>query len=228
MMDSIPKPLQGSNSMDTIKQSRYRAILKEWQCCLNKKKGDKNAMVYVENTVDQTLPPLEFNYISQSIYSEGVPLPDPTALFGCCCAVCTERSSCCAFMAGHRFAYYKNGKLRVGFRTPIYECNSMCKCGEDCPSRVVQKGSQFPLCIFRTAVGRGWGVKTCCPIEKGKFVIEYVGELITFEEAERRGRQCDKEGTTYLFDLDFNDSAEFTIDAAKNGNVSHFLNHSVS
>ena len=77
-------------------------------------------------------------------------------------------------------------------------------------------------------MGRGWGVKTCSPIKKGTFVTEYVGELITFEEAERRGQQYDKEGTTYLFDLDFNDSAEFTIDAAHSGNVSHFLNHSVS
>ncbi len=234
-------PYQRSHSLSMVNNSlakicteeepsfeRYIIILREWQERLNKKKRQCDSLVYVENNIDRTVPPLEFNYISQSIYSVGVPVPDPTALFGCHCTQCTEKSSCCAFMAGQRFAYYKNGKLRVGFRTPIYECNSMCQCDDSCPNRVVQKGSEFPLCIFRTPDGRGWGVKTYSAIEKGKFVIEYVGELITVDEAERRGRQYDKEGTTYLFDLDYNDAAEFTIDAAKNGNVSHFLNHSVS
>ncbi len=104
----------------------------------------------------------------------------------------------------------------------------MCRCGPDCLNRVVQNGTQYSLCIFRTPDSRGWGVKTLNPIQRGKFVTEYVGELITSEEAERRGRQYDKDGTTYLFDLDFNDAADFTIDATQSGNVSHFLNHSVS
>ena len=67
------------------------------------------------------------------------------------------------------------------------------------------------------------------PIKANTFVTEYVGEVITSEEAERRGQQYDKKGMTYLFDLDFDDeNAAFTIDAAKFGNISHFFNHSVS
>ena len=66
-------------------------------------------------------------------------------------------------------------------------------------------------------------------IPKNKFVVEYVGEIITSEEAERRGKMYDSKQQTYLFDLDFYDEdATFTVDAYHYGNVSHFINHSVS
>lgn len=214
------------NSPVCTDRNVYHAVLLEWQVCLNRNLNT-DASIIVENTVDLTPPPLTFNYISENIYSKGVPRPDPMAVVGCSCTECSESSNCCPHMAGHKFAYYRNGKLKIGAKTPIYECNSMCSCDENCSNRVVQKGSQYSFCIFRTHNGRGWGAKTCCPIEKGRFVMEYVGEVITFEEAERRGKQYDKEGATYLFDLDY-DSIDFTIDATLNGNVSHFLNHSVS
>lgn len=51
-------------------------------------------------------------------------------------------------------------------------------------------------------------------------------QVITSEEAERRGQLYDNKGITYLFDLDY-ESDEFTVDAARYGNVSHFVNHSV-
>ena len=41
-------------------------------------------------------------------------------------------------------------------------------------------------------------------IKRGTFIVEYVGEVITNEEAERRGKVYDSVGMTYLFDLDFN------------------------
>ncbi|KAL5015146.1 hypothetical protein ScPMuIL_009416 [Solemya velum] len=57
--------------------------------------------------------------------------------------------------------------------------------------------------------------------------MEYVGEVITNEEAERRGMEYDATGRTYLFDLDYNDGdCPFTVDACNYGNVSHFVNHS--
>ena len=54
-------------------------------------------------------------------------------------------------------------------------------------------------------------------------------QVITSEEAETRGQIYDAEGMTYLFDLDFNDGDNpYTVDARNYGNVSHFVNHSVS
>lgn len=63
-------------------------------------------------------------------------------------------------------------------------------------------------------------------IEANRFVIEYVGEILTHEEAENRGT----DDSTYLFDLDFYYPADtncaFTIDAGQRGNAARFINHS--
>uniref|UniRef100_A0A8C2M7T2 Histone-lysine N-methyltransferase n=1 Tax=Cricetulus griseus TaxID=10029 RepID=A0A8C2M7T2_CRIGR len=59
-----------------------------------------------------------------------------------------------------------------------------------------------------------------------EYLCDYkVVKVITSEEAERRGQLYDNQGITYLFDLDY-ESDEFTVDAARYGNVSHFVNHS--
>ena len=65
-------------------------------------------------------------------------------------------------------------------------------------------------------------------IKKDSYVCEYVGEVITNEEAEERGKVYDVEGYTYLFDLDYNDGENhpYTIGVAAYGNISHFINHS--
>jgi hypothetical protein len=49
------------------------------------------------------------------------------------------------------------------------------------------------LCIYRTDNGCGWGVKTLDPIKSGQFAVEYVGEVITNEEAEERGKKYGEE-----------------------------------
>lgn len=51
------------------------------------------------------------------------------------------------------------------------------------------------LQVFRT-VGKGWGVRALRDIPRGTFVCEYIGEIITDSEADRR------EDDSYLFDLD--------------------------
>ena len=48
------------------------------------------------------------------------------------------------------------------------------------------------MCIYRTDNGCGWGVKALENIKKGSFVVEYVGEVITSEEAEERGEKYGK------------------------------------
>ncbi|XP_050006503.1 histone-lysine N-methyltransferase SUV39H2 isoform X6 [Alexandromys fortis] len=59
-----------------------------------------------------------------------------------------------------------------------------------------------------------------------EYLCDYkVVKVITSEEAEKRGQLYDNQGITYLFDLDY-ESDEFTVDAARYGNVSHFVNHS--
>lgn len=235
---SLFSPTMTRRPIESAAVLLYRESLLNWQHQLNKQRDGTDEFILVENEVDRATPPFYFKYISSNHYVTGVPNPsDPEvsgSLCGCECYVlgkkCGSKSSlCCPKMANAEFAYSKAGKVQVEPGTPIYECNSKCSCPADCVNRVVQHGRKVPLCIFRTVDGRGWGVKTVQPIKAHTFITEYVGEIITSEEAERRGCYYDQLGSTYLFDLDFDDdNSEFTIDAAREGNISHFFNHSVS
>ena len=44
----------------------------------------------------------------------------------------------------------------------------------------------YPIAVFRTKDGRGWGGRAECAIPKGIFVCSYVGELITRAESDGR------------------------------------------
>ncbi|NWT77261.1 SUV91 methyltransferase, partial [Prunella himalayana] len=92
-------------------------------------------------------------------------------------AEATLAGGCCPGASRNRFAYNEAGQVRIRAGLPIYECNSRCRCGAECPNRVVQRGIRYDLCIFRTGDGRGWGVRTLQRIRKNSFVMEYVGEV---------------------------------------------------
>merc|ERR1712130_52817 len=191
---------------------------------------DPHAHVSVINDVDLEGPPRQMQYINAYKASEGISIPDDPFI-GCECETCDikhERQCCSGGSGRFPFAYTKYGKLRIEVGSPIYECNKRCACGPDCVNRVVQKGRKHKLAIFRTDNGCGWGVKALENIKPGSFVVEYVGEVITSEQAEERGKKYDAEGRTYLFDLDFNlgDENLYTVDVAFYGNLSHFINHS--
>ncbi|KAL7684290.1 putative SET domain, tesmin/TSO1-like CXC domain, pre-SET CXC domain-containing protein [Plasmopara halstedii] len=67
----------------------------------------------------------------------------------------------------------------------------------------------------------GWGAYALEPIQKDEFVLEYTGELITDEEAERRGAIYDRKSISYLFGV----NSEYVVDAARKGNKAKFANH---
>lgn len=213
------------------KRQKQLQLLKEWEKKMNL--IEQQAPIRIENLVDFDVLDENFQYIGENIAGKGVKIVDEP-LIGCQCVTSLSgqcisvRKLCCPHLAGAFFPYNRNGFLCIYPGEAIYECNSSCKCSENCGNRVIQKGRNNCLCLFKTSNGRGWGVKTDKALQKGLFVAEYVGEVITTEEANERGKHYDSVGRTYLFDLDYNNKSEslYSIDAAMFGNIGHFFNHS--
>ncbi|TVU29294.1 hypothetical protein EJB05_20854 [Eragrostis curvula] len=70
----------------------------------------------------------------------------------------------------------------------------------------------------------GWGAVALEPLEKGDFVIEYVGEVIDDATCEQRLWDMKLRGDKNFYMCEI--SKDFTIDATFKGNISRFLNHS--
>lgn len=69
--------------------------------------------------------------------------------------------------------------------------------------------------VKRAREGAGLGLFADEPLAKDSFIIEYVGEIISSEEADRRGGK-------YLFDL----SSRRVIDGKARENTARYINHS--
>lgn len=114
----------------------------------------------------------------------------------------------------------------------MFECNDCCACPINCKSRVVQNTPDWPLEVFNTDNNKkGNGLRTNCAIAKGSFVIEYIGEVVTPNEAadslttaEKNGSPCYVLVTRELYGG--NKCKYLCIDASKKGNKARFINHS--
>ncbi|KAK6529231.1 hypothetical protein TWF281_008412 [Arthrobotrys megalospora] len=223
----------------------------------------KGPEITVVNTVDMVpCPPLEFTFINDYLYREGVPAPNPEFNWGCRCKHAfgcqTTNTDCECVEANHeglqRLAYKHNGLLKYPAECAyaIHECNEKCTCNVRCPNKVVLKGRQVPLEIFKTE-HKGWGLRCPEDLEAGQFIDRYTGEVITEREADRRTKIQENRGLTYLFDLDkfVEEDVEegeggegseggssgtgdgqaaqkevYCVDGAEYGGVTRFINHS--
>ncbi|XP_020079995.1 histone-lysine N-methyltransferase SUVR5 isoform X2 [Ananas comosus] len=135
-----------------------------------------------------------------------------------------------------RFAYDERGRIILEEGYMVYECNSSCKCNAYCQNRVLQKGVQLKLEIFRTGK-KGWAVRAGETISRGTFVCEYIGEILNDDETIRRRERYGNEGCSYLYEMEAyidgskgasEGAVSYAIDATYYGNVSRFINHSCS
>ena len=91
------------------------------------------------------------------------------------------------------------------------------------PSRHTHARHRYPFAIRRSRIA-GRGAFARRRIRKGQLIIEYVGEIISQKESDRRYPEDGKlvRHHTFLFEID----DKHVIDAAVNGNEARFINHS--
>ncbi|KAH7446443.1 hypothetical protein KP509_01G055800 [Ceratopteris richardii] len=204
------------------------------------------------NNDPETLKPwLHFTYVVQRTLDPSLGLDTESSGLGCSC----QGSQCLSAQCEHvhifdndnndaediygqpmmgRFPYDDQGCIILEEGYLVYECNSLCSCHESCQNRVLQKGVGVRLEVYKTR-HKGWAVRAAQHIVRGTFVCEYIGEVLDDFEANKRGERYDKEGCSYLYDIDAHirigrrgRSKPFVIDATKFGNVARFINHSCS
>ncbi|UYV70584.1 EHMT1 [Cordylochernes scorpioides] len=191
--------------------------------------GKETMPISVVNGEDEEEAPTDFVYLIANCETVSQNINRTiSSLQGCSCEKdggCLSSKSCkCATLSKGSWYNRNTGRLLDSFNTTnksnlIYECNQTCKCDVTlCPNRTVQRGIQVPLQIFRTKK-KGWGVRTLGPVDKGTFICEYIGEIISDKEADHI------KNDSYLFDLESKGGEVFCLDARDYGNVSRFINH---
>lgn len=122
----------------------------------------------------------------------------------CKCKICTK---CCAC------------------KTHLRECSDRCRC-TGCSNNGINTIHEKNTYVAPSTI-EGYGLFAAENLCKDDFIIEYVGEVITNDEAERRGLFYEKRKLSYLFDLsNLSDCTNETIDATKIANKARFINHS--
>ena len=168
--DPLPKVRLNRSKEADILEDTHREFLK-------KLKTLNGAKVSFVNSIDTTVPD-NFTFVNEYVFTAGTKRLDEEFRSGCECRENSGRNIGCEYLTCQcledtaakdsgkpwGFPYFaigdKKGCLRdiyLNSRHAIYECNELCRCGDTCKNRVVQRGRQIELEIFKTK-NRGFGM----------------------------------------------------------------------
>ncbi|XP_021276511.1 histone-lysine N-methyltransferase ASHR3 [Herrania umbratica] len=155
-----------------------------------------------KDLMENKLEPPPYVHIKRNVYLVKKKRDDADDDIGCtsCSSTCSEDCVC---------------------RLPCSSiCSKACHCPETCNNRPFRKEKRIR--IVKTELC-GWGVEAAEPINKGDFVIEYIGEVIDDAQCEKRLWDMKYKGVKNFYMCEIR--KDFTIDATFKGNTSRFLNH---
>ncbi|KAF6207622.1 hypothetical protein GE061_016069, partial [Apolygus lucorum] len=104
------------------------------------------------------------------------------------------------------------------------ECSPQsCPCKEKCSNQKIQRHEWSPGLMRFMTKDKGWGVKTKHSIKKDRFILEYVGEVVSDREFKNRmASRYQKDTHHYCLNLD----GGLVIDGHRMGGDGRFVNHS--
>ncbi|XP_031566095.1 histone-lysine N-methyltransferase SETMAR-like isoform X1 [Actinia tenebrosa] len=198
--------------------------------------GLENVPICVDVGPNEDLPQ-KFHYIRCCISGPGVTLPEGPLYPGCECKdECSVNANCScigkfgpAYETKNDTLVMANSTTQVnnGVSQPVFECNSSCSCSLFCGNRLIQNGITTRLQVFKTGE-KDWGLRTLDNIQKGHFVCEYAGEIISYDEAKKR--TLTQKGNNYIIvireHISGNQILRTHVDPKYHGNAGRFINHS--
>ncbi|KAF6998202.1 hypothetical protein CFC21_014340 [Triticum aestivum] len=100
-----------------------------------------------------------------------------------------------------------------------------CPCEEQCSNQQFQRRNYAKIAWFHSGK-KGYGLKLQEEVSEGRFLIEYVGEVLDITTYESRQRDYASKGKKHFYFMAL-DGGE-VIDACTKGNLGRFINHSCS
>jgi len=191
-------------------------------------KGTKKQSVHpipMYNSVDnQPRKPEKFiHYLAKSVDNIEIP---PCDLVGCVCDGDCSKSTCaCIKRSNLELAEPQRiddpSELNYHFDDKLFvECSSICSCRGRCGNRLTPDIFDLNVELYKVDERMGFSVRVKEFVERGRFIGEFTGELLTVKEAEAQNNVED-----YSYHVWNKANSGHYVDPTRFGNVTRFFNH---
>ncbi|XP_060171692.1 uncharacterized protein LOC132602903 isoform X2 [Lycium barbarum] len=177
-----------------------------------------------KDMIDNRSEPPPYVHIKRNVYLIKRKRDDINADIGCTSCRSTECSDSCVCS---KMGTNSNDSFTIFCDLHKYNwvqsisCSKACHCSDMCSNRPFRRDRRIKLVKTELC---GWGVVAAESVNKGDFIIEYIGEVIDDALCEKRLWDMKYKGVKNFYMCELR--KDFTIDATFKGNLSRFLNHS--